>query len=172
MSPTSKADVEHFEFHVNGQVRTHEGQPGDTLLTVLHEQGLTATKLGCGATHCGACAVWVDDRVSHACDLPIWSLQKSAVKAVSKVITLEGLVVAEPRVASTLTAAFTELQAAQCGYCLSGILMRAGAFLKNASVEKFVVTEAAIVEVLDSHLCRCGSHQRIINAVMLAASRL
>jgi nicotinate dehydrogenase subunit A len=164
--------VDTFEFQVNGQARSHVGEANDKLLTVLHEQGLTATKLGCGATHCGACAVWVDGQVVHACDVPIWSVQDSANKSVSDVVTLEGLVVEEPRILLALTESFEEIQAAQCGYCLSGILMRAGALLKNAALNKVVVTEAAIVQALDSHLCRCGSHQRIIKAVMLAASRL
>jgi nicotinate dehydrogenase subunit A len=164
--------VETFVFQVNAASRSHDGEPTDTLLTVLHEQGLTATKLGCGATHCGACAVWVNGVVAHACDVPIWSVQPSSNKAPSAVITLEGLEVAEPKIASALFTAFEELQAAQCGYCLSGILMRAAAFLKNAFVQNQSVDEAAIVQILDSHLCRCGSHQRIVKAVMLAASRL
>jgi nicotinate dehydrogenase subunit A len=164
--------LENFEFRVNGQVRTHDGLAADKLLTVLHEQGLTATKLGCGATHCGACAVWVDGEVMHACDVPIWSVQASTNKAVSEVVTLEGLADVEPKIASVLTAAFVELQAAQCGYCLSGILMQAGALLKNAARGDVMVTESAIVQALDSHLCRCGSHQRIVKAIMLAASRL
>jgi nicotinate dehydrogenase subunit A len=164
--------VESFEFQVNGQARTHEGLAADKLLTVLHEQGLTATKLGCGATHCGACAVWVDGHVVHACDVPIWSVQASGNKSVSDVVTLEGLAAAEPKIASVLIAAFEEIQAAQCGYCLSGILMQASALLKKASHNNVVVTEAAIVLALDSHLCRCGSHQRIVKAIMLAASRL
>jgi nicotinate dehydrogenase subunit A len=164
--------VESFEFQVNGQARTHEGFAADKLLTVLHEQGLTATKLGCGATHCGACAVWMDGQVVHACDVPIWSIQASVNKSVSNVVTLEGLADAEPKIASVLTAAFEEVQAAQCGYCLSGILMQASALLKKAAHESVAVTEAAIVQALDSHLCRCGSHQRIVKAIMLAASRL
>jgi nicotinate dehydrogenase subunit A len=164
--------VESFEFQVNGQARTHEGLAADKLLTVLHEQGLTATKLGCGATHCGACAVWVDGQVVHACDVPIWSVQASGNKSALDVVTLEGLAAAEPRIASLLTAAFEEIQAAQCGYCLSGILMQASALLKKAAHTNVVVTEAAIVQALDSHLCRCGSHQRIVKAIMLAASRL
>jgi nicotinate dehydrogenase subunit A len=164
--------VENFEFQVNGQVRTHEGLAADKLLTVLHEQGLTATKLGCGATHCGACAVWVDGQVVHACDVPIWSVQASANKSVSEVVTLEGLAAAVPHIAPVLTAAFEEVQAAQCGYCLSGILMQASALLKKSARDNIVVTEAAIVQALDSHLCRCGSHQRIVKAIMLAASRL
>jgi nicotinate dehydrogenase subunit A len=164
--------VESFEFQVNGQARTHEGLAADKLLTVLHEQGLTATKLGCGATHCGACAVWVDGQVVHACDVPIWSVQASSNKSVSDVVTLEGLAAAEPKIASVLTAAFGEIQAAQCGYCLSGILMQASALLKKAAHTNVVVTEAAIVQALDSHLCRCGSHQRMVKAIMLAASRL
>jgi nicotinate dehydrogenase subunit A len=164
--------VESFEFQVNGQVRTHEGLAADKLLTVLHEQGLTATKLGCGATHCGACAVWVDGEVMHACDVPIWSVQAGANKAVSEVVTLEGLADVEPKIASVLTAAFEELQAAQCGYCLSGILMQAGALLKNAARGDVIVTESTIVQALDSHLCRCGSHQRIVKSILLAASRL
>jgi nicotinate dehydrogenase subunit A len=164
--------VENFEFRVNGQVRTHDGLAADRLLTVLHEQGLTAAKLGCGATHCGACAVWVDGEVLHACDVPIWSVQAGANNAVSEVVTLEGLTDVEPKIASVLTAAFEELQAAQCGYCLSGILMQAGALLKNAARGDVVVTESTIVQALDSHLCRCGSHQRIVKAILLAASRL
>jgi nicotinate dehydrogenase subunit A len=164
--------MEIFEFQVNGQARTHEGLAADKLLTVLHEQGLTATKLGCGATHCGACAVWVDGQVVHACDVPIWSVQASANKSVSDVLTLEGLAMAEPKIASVLITAFEEVQAAQCGYCMSGILMQASALLKKTAYENVVVTEAAIVQALDSHLCRCGSHQRIVKAIMLAASRL
>jgi nicotinate dehydrogenase subunit A len=164
--------VESLEFQVNGQARTHEGLAADKLLTVLHEQGLTATKLGCGATHCGACAVWVDGQVVQACDVPIWSVQASANKSVSDVVTLEGLADAEPKIASVLTAAFEEVQAAQCGYCLSGILMQAAALLKKAARGQVVVTEEAIVQALDSHLCRCGSHQRIVKAILLAASRL
>ena len=69
-------------------------------------------------------------------------------------------------------AAFEEVQAAQCGYCLSGILMQASALLKKAAHENMTVTEEAIVQALDSHLCRCGSHQRIVKAILLAASRL
>jgi nicotinate dehydrogenase subunit A len=164
--------VENFEFQVNGQARTHKGLAADKLLTVLHEQGLTATKLGCGATHCGACAVWVDGLVVHACDVPIWSVQASGNKSVSDVVTLEGLAAAEPKIASVLIAAFEEIQAAQCGYCLSGILMQASALLKKAAHTNEVVTGAAIVQALDSHLCRCGSHQRMVKAIMLAASRL
>jgi nicotinate dehydrogenase subunit A len=164
--------MESFEFQVNGQARTFEGLAADKLLTVLHEQGFTATKLGCGATHCGACAVWVDGQVVYACDVPIWSVQASAHKSVSDVVTLEGLAAAEPKIASVLTAAFEQLQAAQCGYCLSGILMQAAALLKKAARDQVVVTEEAIVQALDSHLCRCGSHQRIVKAILLAASRL
>ncbi len=164
--------MESFEFQVNGQARTHEGLAADKLLTVLHEQGLTATKLGCSATHCGACAVWVDGQVVHACDIPIWSVQASANKSVSDVVTLEGLADAEPTIASVLMAAFEEVQAAQCGYCLSGILMQASALLKKAARDYEVINESAIVQALDSHLCRCGSHQRIVKAILLAASRL
>jgi nicotinate dehydrogenase subunit A len=164
--------VDTFEFQVNGRKRSHVGDASDKLLTVLHEQGFTATKLGCGATHCGACAVWVDGQVMPACDIPIWSIQASANKSVSDVITLEGLAAAEPKIMLVLTAAFEEIQAAQCGYCLSGILMRTSALLRNAALNKITVTEAAVAQALDSHLCRCGSHQRIVKAVMLAASRL
>jgi nicotinate dehydrogenase subunit A len=161
-----------FVFQVNGLARSHDGEANDRLLTVLHEQSLTATKLGCGATHCGACAVWVDGQVVHACDVPIWSVQASANKSVSDVVTLEGLAATEPEISLALTQAFEELQAAQCGYCMSGILMRAAALLKQAAHNSLVVTEAAIVQALESHLCRCGSHQRIVKAIQLAASRL
>jgi nicotinate dehydrogenase subunit A len=146
-------------FQVNGVALSHDGPISDSLLTVLHEHSFTATKLGCGATHCGACAVWVNGKVQLACDIPIGSSPN--------VTTLEGLAAAEPEIYAALISAFQTKQAAQCGYCSSGILMRAAMLLKEKRV-----SQASIYADLNEHLCRCGSHHRIVEAILLAASDL
>jgi nicotinate dehydrogenase subunit A len=147
------------EFRVNGVPLVHHGLGTDSVLTVLHEHALTATKLGCGATQCGACAVWIDGKVQLACDIPVGSSPD--------VITLEGLAAAEPAIYAALLSAFEIKQAAQCGYCSAGILMRAAMLMKEKRVN-----EATLYADLDAHLCRCGSHHRIVEAIVQAASQL
>lgn len=131
---------------------------GDTpLLYVLrNELELNGPKFGCGLAQCGACTVHIGGQAVRACTLPV-----SAVKG--PITTIEGL--GSPEAPHPLQRAFIEEQAAQCGYCINGIIMSAAAFLaKNPRP-----TEAALRQALDGNLCRCGTHMRILRAVRKAA---
>jgi nicotinate dehydrogenase subunit A len=146
-------------FTVNGVARESAAAPESPLLYALrNEFGLKATRFGCGTEQCGACLVLVDDQPAYACTTPI-----SAVEG-RRVTTLEGLGdAANPH---PLQRTLIDEQAAQCGYCLSGIVIRAAALLaKNPHPD-----EAAVRAALDAHLCRCGAHNRIVRAVLRAAS--
>jgi nicotinate dehydrogenase subunit A len=143
---------------VNGTPRETRAAAETPLLYVLrNDLGLAAARFGCGTEQCGACVVLVDGKPEYACTLPV---SAAAGRAVT---TLEGLATGdEPH---PLQAALLEAQAAQCGYCLSGITMRAAALL-TATPDP---TEEAVRAALDGHLCRCGSHNRIVRAVLEAA---
>ncbi|MDH5672427.1 MAG: (2Fe-2S)-binding protein [Myxococcales bacterium] len=143
---------------INGQSRQLD-VPADTpLLHILRDVlGLTATKLGCSLEQCGACTVLVDGEARMACRLPVGAL------ADSEIITLEGL--GTPDAPHPLQRAFIEENAAQCGYCTSGILMRAAALLERSSAPD----EAEIRTALRDNLCRCGAHNRVVRAVRRAA---
>jgi nicotinate dehydrogenase subunit A len=143
---------------VNGVSLAFDGNKNTSLLTVLHEHSLTATKLGCGAAQCGACAIWVDGKVQLSCDVPAWHGANA-----SSITTLEGLHKAEPEIALALMNAFNAHQAAQCGYCLPGLMMRAAFLIKHRQV-----SSSTIYSALDAHLCRCGSHHRIARAILEA----
>ena len=136
-----------------------EADPDQTLLDVLRGRlGLTGPHFGCGAGECGACHVMVDGRAMASCDMPMWSV------ADKDVVTVEGLGTAEQP--HPLQRAFIAEQAMQCGYCVSGILISAAALLKrNPSAEETEVRAA-----LDRNLCRCGSHNRMVRAVLRAAA--
>lgn len=145
---------ETFEVVVNGR-RHASASPGDTpLLHVLrHELDLKGSRFGCGIGLCGACFVLIDGRPAPACDTPLWSA------AGREIVTVEGLFDgAQPHPAQT---AFLGEQAAQCGYCVSGILISAAALLAGDPQPD----EAAVVAALDRHLCRCGSQRRMIRAL-------
>ena len=145
---------------VNGIERTIEADPQTPLLSVLRNAlGLTATHFGCGANECGACHVLLDGHAVAACDTPLWA-------AVDKeLITLEGL--GTPERPHPLQSAFLAEQAAQCGYCLSGMLISAAALLRRNPDPTTVEVRAA----LDRNLCRCGAHNRIVRAVLSAAKQ-
>jgi nicotinate dehydrogenase subunit A len=148
----------HTRFRLNGVVTEVDDDPDTLLLDVLRGRlGLTGPHFGCGAGECGACHVIVNDRAVTSCDSPLWSV------ADKDVTTLEGLGTAERP--HPLQRAFIAEQAMQCGYCVPGILMSAAALLKqNANP-----TEAEIRNALDRNLCRCGSHNRMVRAVLRAA---
>jgi nicotinate dehydrogenase subunit A len=145
-------------FTLNGRARSVDAEPGQTLLDLLRGTlGLRGTRLGCGLGQCGACTVIVDGRALTSCDL--------AAEAVAghSVTTVEGLGTrAAPH---RLQTAFIEEQALQCGYCTSGLLMRAAALLERNPHP----TEAEIRTALEDHLCRCGVHGRVLRAVAKAA---
>lgn len=130
----------------------------ERLIDLLRDRlGLMGTRFGCGEEMCGACMVLVDGEQVPSCTFA------AAQAAHRQVITVEGLGTAERPHA--LQQAFLELQAGQCGYCLSGIMISAAALLqRNPSPSR-----QDIIDALDQHLCRCGAHNRIIRAVERAA---
>ena len=147
-----------YQINVNGRSHDIDEEADTPLLLVLrNELGLVAAKFGCGAGMCGACMVWVDGHPTPSCDLPL-------EYAVGREIqTLEGL--GSPDEPHPLQTAFLDHQAGQCGYCLAGILMTSAAHLRdNADADR-----ESIVQALDRNLCRCGTHQRIVEAVVEAA---
>ena len=146
---------------LNGQAVAVPDRPGLTLLEALRgDHGLMGARYGCGLGQCGACTVLVDGRAVNACAVEAASL------AGCSVTTVEGL--GTPERPHPLQTAFLDLQAGQCGYCLSGLLMAAKALLDaNPSP-----TRAEIARALDGNLCRCGVHNRVMDAVALAAARL
>lgn len=150
-----------IQFQLNGAATAVDVDLDRTLLDVLRGRlGVTGTHFGCGAGECGACHVMVDGRAMTSCDMPMWSV------ADKDVVTVEGLGTAEQP--HPLQRAFISEQAMQCGYCVSGILVSAAALLKrNPSL-----TEAEVRAALDRNLCRCGSHNRMVRAVLRAASEI
>ncbi len=148
-------------FRLNGAETEIDADPDRSLLDILRGQlGMTGPHFGCGAGECGACNVIIGDRAVPACDTPLWSV------ADKDVTTLEGLGSAERP--HPLQRAFIAEQALQCGYCISGILMSAAALLKRNPSP----TDRDVREALDRNLCRCGSHNRIVRAVLRAADEM
>ncbi len=145
---------------VNGQPREVAADPETPLLYVLrNDLGLTGTKFGCGLGQCGACTVIVGGQAVRSCMIPVQAVAGQAVT------TIEGL--GSPETPHPLQTAFIEEQAVQCGYCTPGILMEAKAFLDRTPRP----TDAQIKQALDGVLCRCGTHGRVIRAVMRAAAK-
>jgi nicotinate dehydrogenase subunit A len=147
-----------IRFRLNGVETELDADPDSSLLSVLRGRlGLSGPHFGCGANECGACNVIIGDHAVAACDTPMWSV------ADKDVTTPEGLGnIDKPH---PLQRAFIAEQALQCGYCVSGILMSAAALLKrNPHPSRDDVREA-----LDRNLCRCGSHNRMVRAVLRAA---
>lgn len=150
-----------LQFRLNGDAIAVDADPDQMLLDVLRGRlGITGARFGCGAGECGACHVMVGDRAMTSCDMPMWSV------ADKDVVTVEGLGTAERP--HPLQRAFISEQAMQCGYCASGILITAAALLKRNPSP----TEAEVREALDRNLCRCGSHNRMVRAVLRAASEM
>ena len=147
-----------IDLNINGSARQIEADETTPLLYVLrNDLGLKGTRFGCGAGQCGSCHVLMDGVSVPACDTPLWAAEGKAL------VTVEAL--AKGAVLDPLQQAFIDEQAAQCGYCLSGILVTAKALLQsNPNPDENDVKQA-----LDKHLCRCGSHNRIVRAVLRAA---
>jgi len=147
---------------VNGAARSVEiDDPETPLLYVLRDDlGLTGTKFGCGLAQCGACTVIVGGRAVRSCVVP------ARAAAGQDVTTIEGL--GAPGRPHPLQAAFIEEQAAQCGYCTAGMVMAAKAFLDRTPRP----TESQVREALAESLCRCGTHPRVVRAVLRAAAVL
>ncbi|MGZ5873482.1 MAG: (2Fe-2S)-binding protein [Bradyrhizobium sp.] len=147
-----------IRFRLNGVETDIDADPDTSLLSILRGQlGMTGPHFGCGAGECGACNVIVGDRAVTACDAPLWSV------ADKDVTTIEGL--GNTQKPHPLQRAFITEQALQCGYCVSGILISAAALLKRNPNP----TDADVRAALDRNLCRCGSHNRMVRAVLRAA---
>ena len=149
-----------FEIHVNGARQRIEADGDSPLLYVLRDQlGLHGPKFGCGLGQCGACTVHIDGQAVRSCVYPASAVGNR------KVTTLEGLgSSAKP---SPLQQAFIDEQAAQCGYCINGMVMQAADLLKRTPKP----SEQQIREGLAMNLCRCGTHQRIVRAVQRASGQ-
>jgi isoquinoline 1-oxidoreductase subunit alpha len=148
-----------LRLRVNGVDRAYDGDPAMPLLWYLRDElGLTGTKYGCGMALCGACTVHLDGEAVRAC---IASVQDAAGKAV---VTIEGL---DPAGNHPLQRAWLEHEVAQCGYCQGGQIMQAAALLRETPAPTGEQIDAA----MDGNLCRCGTYQRIRQAIAAAAAR-
>jgi nicotinate dehydrogenase subunit A len=150
-----------IRFRLNGVETDIDADPDTSLLTVLRDRlRMTGSHFGCGANECGACNVLVGDRAVASCDTPLWSI------AGKDVTTIEGLGSAQDP--HPLQRAFIAEQALQCGYCVSGILISAAALLMRNPDP----ADAEVRAALDRNLCRCGSHNRMVRAVLRAAAEM
>jgi nicotinate dehydrogenase subunit A len=147
-----------LEVTVNGATVPVTAAPDTPLLYVLrNDLELNAAKFGCGLSQCGACTVLLDGEPIRSCIFPV------SEASGKQVTTLEGL--GTPDALHPLQQAFLDEQAAQCGYCINGMIMTASALLQsNPNPDR-----AAVVEALNGNLCRCGTHVRIVDAVLRAA---
>src|SRR5437867_11777402 len=151
--------TERFRLSVNGVPAEVEADSDTPLLYALrNDLGLVGSRFGCGSGQCGACFVLVDGRAMASCDLPIWSVEGK------QITTVEGLG-ANGELHPVQKALIAE-QAAQCGYCMSGIAVAAAALLATNQRP----TEAEVRAALDKNLRRCGSHNRVVKAVIRAAN--
>jgi nicotinate dehydrogenase subunit A len=151
----------HIRFRLNGVETVVDADADRSLLDILRGQlGMTGPHFGCGANECGACNVIIGDRAVAACDTPLWSV------ADKDIMTVEGL--GNAQAPHPLQRAFIAEQALQCGYCVPGILMSAAALLMRNKKPTADDVKAA----LDHNLCRCGSHNRMVRAVLRAAAEM
>jgi nicotinate dehydrogenase subunit A len=158
VNPTLRTQT--LQCRINGQWQTFELTSAAKLLHVLrNDAGLNGPRLGCGLGQCGACTVWVDGQAARSCCIPALEMQGRDIT------TLEGL----PKLGlQAVVQAFVDEQAAQCGYCLNGMIMMVARLLRDqpdADAEDMLRT-------LSGNLCRCGAHVEILKAARLAAQRL
>lgn len=150
--------TETFRLTVNGAAVDVRAEPDTPLLSVLrNDLDLRGSRFGCGLGQCGACFVRLDGAVVPSCDTPMWAAEGTSV------VTVEGL--AGPDGLHPVQQALLDEQAAQCGFCISGIAVRAAALLEEDPQPDADTVAAA----LDRNLCRCGAQRRIIRAVLRAA---
>jgi nicotinate dehydrogenase subunit A len=150
-----------YTFRVNGRIHEVQGEPGDSLLSVLrYELDLTGSKFGCGEGYCGACTVLVDNQMARSC------VTRLGAVAGKSITTIEGLASGEKL--HPVQEAFLEAEAFQCGYCTPGMVMATVSLLRTNPAP----TEQDIAKVMDRNVCRCGTYPRIVRAVTLAARRM
>jgi nicotinate dehydrogenase subunit A len=153
--------MKNFTLRVNGHERQVKAEPDTPLLYVLrNDLGLRGARFGCGLGQCGACTVIIDGKATRSCITPLSTLGSKTVT------TLEGL--GSTRRPHRIQQAFIDAQAAQCGYCINGMIMTAKAFLDRNPRP----SEDDVRRALAGNLCRCGTHPRIVKAVMHAAKEV
>jgi nicotinate dehydrogenase subunit A len=149
--------TDEFELTVNGTRHRVVAERSTPLLYILRQDlQLKGVRFGCGTGHCGSCTVLVDGRAVQSCDLPLDALGSAAVT------TIEGL--GSATAPHPIQQAFVDEQAAQCGYCINGIIMSVAALVAHNPAPD----DAALLGALDRHLCRCGTHVRILRAARRA----
>lgn len=152
---------EKIRFKLNGKKTELTTDPSQTLLWVLRNHfGLTGTKYGCGIGFCGACTVLIDNEPVRSCMVPFSEVSGKSV------VTIEGL--SEKGKLHPLQKAFVEHDALQCGFCTPGMIMTAAGLLKNNPDP----SKEEIISGLEDNLCRCGAHNRIVDAVQTAAKEM
>jgi nicotinate dehydrogenase subunit A len=150
-----------IELTINGKAQKVDADPGTPLLYVLrNDLQMNGAKFGCGLGQCGACTVMIDGEARFSCVTPVSSVQGKPIKTVEGLGTVEN--------PGPLQRAFIEEQAAQCGYCIAGVMMRAQALLESNPA----ASEADIRAALSPNLCRCGTHARIVRAVKRAGAAM
>jgi nicotinate dehydrogenase subunit A len=150
-----------YVLRVNGRNREVDAEPGDSLLSVLRDDfGLTGSRYGCGEGQCGACTVLLDGAGARSCVTRVGTVGAKAIT------TIEAL--AEGQRLHPVQQAFLDVEAFQCGYCTSGMVMAAVGLLKTNPNP----SESDIVRLMDRSVCRCGTYPRIVQAVRLAARRM
>lgn len=154
-----------FTLQVNGQSRQVEADAETPLLYALrNDLGLIGTRYGCGIGQCGTCTVIIDGKAVQSCDVPVSAVVGKKITTVEALGTLSN----DPGALHPLQRAFIAEQAAQCGYCASGILMAAKALL-DVNPDP---GDGDIRAALDGNLCRCGTHGRILRAIKRAAKEM
>ena len=149
--------------HVNGREHALNADPSTPILWALRDNlGMTGTKFGCGAALCGACTVHLNGQAIRSCVTPVSAAQGA------KITTIEAVTGGQDRVGAAVHAAWVKHDVAQCGYCQSGQIMSATAFLKSLSHGK-QPTAAEIDSAMAGNICRCGTYARIRAAVADAA---
>jgi nicotinate dehydrogenase subunit A len=144
-----------MEVTVNGAPATLTSDGETPLLTALRDElGLVGTRFGCGQGLCGACFVDVDGTVMPSCQTPVWQVEGRSVTTVEGLSSEDG--------PHPVQQAILDRQAAQCGFCISGIVVRAAALLRDEPE----ADEERVAEALDRNLCRCGTQRRIVEAVL------
>ena len=147
-----------FTLTVDGEQRSVECDPDAPLLHVLrHQLGKPGTRFGCGVGLCGACFVLLDGKPAPSCDTPMWAADGKTV------VTVEGL--RDGDELHPVQQAMLDEQAAQCAYCVTGVIMSGAALLERSPHPD----RAEVVEALDRNLCRCGAQRRMVAAVLRAA---
>ncbi len=155
MTPDDEAE---YTFDLNGDAVNVAALEDEPLLYVLRDRlKLKGTRFGCGLAQCGACHVAIDGRGVASCDTPIWAVSGKSVT------TIEGL---RARGLHPIQQAMIEVQAGQCAFCLSGMIVSLAILLDRVPDPG----EALVREALDAHLCRCGTHGRIVDAALRAAT--